>query len=75
MASTLQFGITENGVMHTDELSRLGQISTEFIAAPDYGAGHGYPIFDQSVACARWPCACTGAVTAGFVVRWSVAYV
>lgn len=34
--------------------SPLGQISTEFIPNPDYGAGHGYSIFDNSVACARW---------------------
>ncbi len=34
--------------------SPLGQISTEFIPFPDYGAGHGYSIFDQSVACAKW---------------------
>ena len=34
--------------------SPLGQISTEFIPGPDYGAGHGYSIFDQSQACARW---------------------
>ncbi|MFL2528997.1 MAG: hypothetical protein ACJ0Q6_04835 [Candidatus Azotimanducaceae bacterium] len=34
--------------------SSLGQISTEFIPGPDYGWGHGYSIFDHSVACARW---------------------
>ena len=34
--------------------SPLGQISTEFIPGPDYGAGHGYSIFENSVACARW---------------------
>ena len=34
--------------------SPLGQISTEFIPGPDYGAGHGYSIFENSVACAKW---------------------
>lgn len=34
--------------------SPLGQISTEFIPGVDYGAGHGYSIFDNSVACAQW---------------------
>ena len=34
--------------------SPLGQISTEFIPGPDYGAGHGYSIFEHSVACCRW---------------------
>ena len=34
--------------------SPLGQISTEFIPGPDYGAGHGYSIFEHSVACAQW---------------------
>jgi hypothetical protein len=34
--------------------SPLGQVSTEFIPNPDYGAGHGYSIFENSVACARW---------------------
>ncbi len=38
----------------TDNLGRLGQVSTEFIPAPDYGAGHGYSIFEHSVACAKW---------------------
>lgn len=37
-----------------DSSSRLGQISTEFIPYPDYGGGHKYSIFDQSVACATW---------------------
>ena len=37
---------------HAD--SPLGQISTEFIPNPDYGAGHKYSIFENSVACARW---------------------
>ena len=40
---------------HTDhDDSPLGQISTEFIPGPDYGAGHGYSLFEHSVACARW---------------------
>jgi len=34
--------------------SPLGQISCEFIPNIDYGAGHGYSIFDNNVACARW---------------------
>jgi hypothetical protein len=34
--------------------SRLGQISTEFIPAVDYGAGAGYSIFENNVACAVW---------------------
>ncbi len=34
--------------------SPLGQISTEFIPFPDYGAGSTYSIFDHSVACAQW---------------------
>ena len=37
-----------------NEDSKLGQISTEFIPGPDYGRGHGYSMFDNSVACARW---------------------
>ena len=37
---------------HTD--SPLGQVSTEFIPGPDYGAGHGYSQFEHSVACASW---------------------
>ena len=37
-----------------NETSPLGQISTEFIPGPDYGAGHGYSLFEHSVACARW---------------------
>lgn len=36
------------------EHAALGQISTEFIPGIDYGAGHGYSIFDNSVACAQW---------------------
>ncbi len=39
---------------HARTNSPLGQISTEFIPGPDYGAGHGYSIFEHSVACARW---------------------
>lgn len=34
--------------------SRLQSISTEFIASVDYGAGAGYSIFDNNVACAEW---------------------
>lgn len=34
--------------------SPLGQVSTEFIPGPDYGAGHGYSQFEHSVACAKW---------------------
>ena len=34
--------------------SPLGQISTEFIPFPDYGAGAKYSIFEHSVACAKW---------------------
>ena len=30
------------------------QITTEFIPYPDYGGGHGYSIFENSVACAKW---------------------
>lgn len=37
---------------HAD--SPLGQISTEFIPFPDYGAGAKYSIFENSVACAKW---------------------
>lgn len=37
---------------HSD--SPLGQISTEFIPAPDYGMGNKYSIFEHSVACAKW---------------------
>lgn len=38
----------------TNKGSALGQISTEFIPGPDYGAGHGYSIFENSVGCAKW---------------------
>lgn len=34
--------------------SPLGQISCEHIPAVDYGAGAGYSIFEQNVACAKW---------------------
>ena len=34
--------------------SKLGQISCEHIPNVDYGAGAGYSIFEQNVACARW---------------------
>jgi hypothetical protein len=37
-----------------DPEGRLAQISCEFIPPPDYGAGQGYSIFAQNVACARW---------------------
>ena len=36
------------------EASPLRTISTEFIPFPDYGAGHKYSIWDNSVACAKW---------------------
>lgn len=38
----------------TNPDSPLGQISTEFIPAPDYGMGNKYSIFEHSVACASW---------------------
>lgn len=38
----------------TNDDSKLGQISTEFIQGVDYGAGAKYSIFDHSVACAKW---------------------
>ena len=34
--------------------NELEMITTEFIFPPDYGAGGGYSIFDNSVACAGW---------------------
>ncbi len=37
-----------------DPASALGQISCEHIPNVDYGAGQGYSIFDDNVACARW---------------------
>jgi len=37
-----------------DPNSVLGQISCEHIPNIDYGAGQGYSIFDDNVACARW---------------------
>lgn len=37
-----------------NDRSKLGQISTEFIPNPDYGAGAKYSIFENSIACARW---------------------
>ena len=36
------------------EDSALGQISMEIIPATDYGAGAGYSLFDNNVACAHW---------------------
>ena len=38
----------------SDPKSLIGQISCEHIPSIDYGAGHGYSIFEQNVACARW---------------------
>jgi hypothetical protein len=37
-----------------DPTSPLGQISCEHIPNIDYGAGQGYSIFADNVACARW---------------------
>ncbi len=37
-----------------DPAGALGQISCEHIPNVDYGAGAGYSIFEQNVACARW---------------------
>lgn len=37
-----------------DPGSPLGQISCEHIPNVDYGAGQGYSIFENNVACARW---------------------
>ena len=34
--------------------SPIAQISCEHIPAIDYGAGHGYSIFEQNIACATW---------------------
>ena len=34
--------------------SRLGQISTEFLPATDYGGGARYSIFQNSIAAAKW---------------------
>jgi hypothetical protein len=34
--------------------SPLGQVTTEYIPSPDYGAGCRYSLFDQSQACASW---------------------
>lgn len=38
----------------TSPASCLGQISSEFISRPDYGAGCRYSMFEQGVACATW---------------------
>ncbi len=38
----------------SDAKSPIRQISCEHIPSIDYGAGHGYSIFEQNVACARW---------------------
>lgn len=40
--------------LREDTAVPLAQISTEFIPFPDYGGGHGYSIFENSVACAKW---------------------
>ena len=40
--------------LREDSAVPLAQISTEFIPFPDYGGGHGYSIFENSVACAKW---------------------
>ena len=37
-----------------EEASPLGGVSCEYIPFTDYGAGHGYSIFEQNVACAQW---------------------
>lgn len=37
-----------------DAKSPLAMVSCEFIPGIDYGAGHGYSIFEHNVACARW---------------------
>jgi hypothetical protein len=37
-----------------NEASPLAMVSCEFIPGIDYGAGHGYSIFENNVACARW---------------------
>jgi hypothetical protein len=37
-----------------DPARALGQISCEFIPNIDYGAGQGYSIFENNVACAAW---------------------
>ena len=37
-----------------NDASPLGQVSTEFIPATDYGMGNKYSIFEHSVACATW---------------------
>jgi len=34
--------------------SPLGQVTTEYIPGPDYGAGTRYSLFEQSQACAAW---------------------
>lgn len=37
-----------------DPAAALGQVSCEHIPNVDYGAGAGYSIFEQNVACAAW---------------------
>ena len=37
-----------------DPRGKLGQISTEFIANPDYGEGCRYSLFEQAIACVEW---------------------
>ena len=36
------------------ELSKLGQISTEFIPNTDYGEGCKYSLFEQAIECTKW---------------------
>jgi hypothetical protein len=38
----------------TDEASPLAMVSCEFIPNIDYGAGYGYSIFENNIACAHW---------------------
>ena len=38
----------------SNERSRLGQISTEFIPNTDYGENCKYSLFEESTACAQW---------------------
>jgi hypothetical protein len=48
-----------------DPMSRLGQISTEFIPNPDYGEGCSYSLFEQAIACVEWMRAEWAAIKAG----------
>lgn len=38
----------------TDPKSCLDQISTEFLASPDYGGGAKYSVWENSIAAAKW---------------------